>query len=502
MGSTFLKKIILLLEACVVLVLLSYIGISLYYQDGFSMNTWINGVYCTGKSVEQVNSELLLTESAPKIQIVGKNGHNLDIDLEEVEYVADYTTALNKYIQQQNPYLWVFNSTLEYSEVSALESKKLLPDIIINTDQLYEIWMQSDIVKEELETEKCIEIRVDDSGFYLYDGLQDRLDVELTFQLITDAIESQTTVIDLVELDCYVDEEYNSEDEQIQITLSRWNKIDCFQSSNIIYDMGTEQIILNASVLKNFVCLDDAGKIVFDEGNHFTVDETAIKNFIKELCEKYDTYGKKRAFQTTAGDVKYITGGIYGTQIDYDAELSYLKNTLEERADLISNSIPIIDFERENWEEEQEAQEAQELVHIPTYSVMPYVRGLDDIGDTYIEIDLSNQKMYYYQNGELLIATDVVTGNMLRRFGTPEGINYVYAKQKNRTLRGQGYAAFVKYWMPIKGNIGIHDASWRDEFGGEIYETSGSHGCINTPTDTMAELYDMVEIGTPVISYY
>ena len=60
---------------------------------------------------------------------------------------------------------------------------------------------------------------------------------------------------------------------------------------------------------------------------------------------------------------------------------------------------------------------------------------------------------------------------------------------------GPGYASPVKYWMPVKGGIGIHDASWRKEFGGEIYKKSGSHGCINTPTDVMSTLYDMVEGG-------
>ena len=98
--------------------------------------------------------------------------------------------------------------------------------------------------------------------------------------------------------------------------------------------------------------------------------------------------------------------------------------------------------------------------------------------------------------------TDVVTGNTSKKWGTPEGIYSVYAKQKNRILRGTGYASFVNYWMPVNGNIGIHDASWRSTFGGEIYKKSGSHGCINTPYQKMKEIYDTVEIGIPVIMFY
>ena len=56
--------------------------------------------------------------------------------------------------------------------------------------------------------------------------------------------------------------------------------------------------------------------------------------------------------------------------------------------------------------------------------------------------------------------------------------------------------------MPVNGNIGLHDATWRREFGGEIYLKSGSHGCINIPKDKAGELYDMVVIGTPVVMFY
>ena len=78
---------------------------------------------------------------------------------------------------------------------------------------------------------------------------------------------------------------------------------------------------------------------------------------------------------------------------------------------------------------------------------------------------------------------------------------FVQKKTKNAILKGPGYRSFVNYWMPVYGGIGIHDASWRDEFGGQIYMKSGSHGCINTPLERMADLFEMVEKGTPVVIY-
>ena len=110
--------------------------------------------------------------------------------------------------------------------------------------------------------------------------------------------------------------------------------------------------------------------------------------------------------------------------------------------------------------------------------------------------------MYYYNDGELKLSTPVVTGNTGKGNGTPQRVCYVYYKQRNRTLIGEDYRTPVSYWMAVYGNIGIHDATWRGKFGGSIYKTNGSHGCINTPMKAVSQLYEMVEEGTPVIMFY
>ena len=114
-------------------------------------------------------------------------------------------------------------------------------------------------------------------------------------------------------------------------------------------------------------------------------------------------------------------------------------------------------------------------------------------------MDIGQQKMFYYRDGELYLETDVVTG---KNNATREEVCYVYGKQKNRVLRGPGYASPVKYWMPVSGGIGIHDSSWRSKYGGDIYIKNGSHGCINTPLEIVEQMYEVMEVGTPCILYY
>lgn len=119
--------------------------------------------------------------------------------------------------------------------------------------------------------------------------------------------------------------------------------------------------------------------------------------------------------------------------------------------------------------------------------------------DAYIEVSIKKQKIRYYEYGEEKISSDIVTGI---NDGTPRGTYSVINKAKNITLTGPGYASFVNYWIDFKDHVyGIHDASWRNKFGGNIYKTNGSHGCVNMPLEKVKELYKMVSIGTPVYIY-
>lgn len=125
---------------------------------------------------------------------------------------------------------------------------------------------------------------------------------------------------------------------------------------------------------------------------------------------------------------------------------------------------------------------------------------------TYVYVSIDHQELTYFVDGEVVLATPVVTGNSWGH-NTPKGTFRINNKGRNITLKGREdngdeYESFVRYWMPFLGSsYGLHDADWRGRFGGTIYQGGGSHGCVNMPIPMAAELYDMIEIGTPVLIY-
>lgn len=467
-------RVILIICLSVVLFLVSgYYLLAFYYRNGFSVNTWINGVYCTGKSVNEVNSELLSSMKAPIVVLTDSEGKVYELNLADADYNEDYLTALNNYMKEQNSYRWIDNVTVH-------RNHSLTPEISYNEDLLKEKFYELDPIKEELKkkADYFIVWSQDSEGYKLHDNLSGRMDVEKAYLAVVDAIDAGEVNIDLSTLDCYYDIPLKDNQKETKIL---WEKIKYFQDCDLIYDMGTEKIEFTSQIMADFILKEGAlGIPVLDENGALMLDKKAVESFVAALAEDYDTYGKEREFLSTRGELVTLKKGTYGTTINQKAEVTFLMEQL---------LLP--DMHTGNKKE-----------HIPEYKREAYVRGVDDIGGTYIEVDMTLQKMYYYVDYELQIETDIVTGNTKRRMGTPEGIYYIYNKQTNRTLRGPGYATFVKFWMPANGNIGIHDAGWRDEFGGEIYKKDGSHGCVNTPEEKMETLYEMVEIGTPVIMFY
>ncbi len=437
-----------------------------YYEDVFTFGTWINGIYCTGMTSQQVSDMLAEQYTYPDIQVTVMDETVYELSYHEYGVCVDYSGAVNELLIQNTGWAWLKRGNI-------FERFELVPNYNYDLDTMKQKLLSNKWLNENLYDEaKTVSIvKTLEDGYILVDETQDLLVQTEAIEKIMDSIVNQLTEVDLRE-DCYIDIPYN---EKMLETMEKWKGIEAFQDFAFIYDFGDRKEVINKGVVCDWIMLNEQGYIVYDENNLPLLDEAMIEEYVAYLGSVYNTVGMERDFQTTRGDVVQVAGGSYGNELDLITELKYLKNAF-------------INKER--------------AVRTPEYITEAFVKGTDDIGKTYIEIDMGNQMMYYYKNGKLKLETPVVTGNMKRNWDTPATVCYVYYKQKNRVLRGANYATPVKYWMAVHGNIGIHDASWRKKFGGDIYLTDGSHGCINTPLEKVKELYDMVEIGTPVIMFY
>lgn len=466
----FVLKFFMIVTMVACLLTGGYFAMYRYYENAdFICGTWINGIYCAGKTIEEVEGELLADMQGVTLAVRDRNGKEQILDEEALGKAAvtcSYRAGLLKISSGQQATNWIADTfhSVHYEIRPEITVSKEASDKAVNGLKCVMQAARTGI--PEVAVQKSAE------GYRLKDDKAYVLDIEKVREAVYEALLNQTEQLSLEEAGCYDTLPYTQEDRE---TLALWDKIAAFQDCGIIYQFGEEQVPVDASVVCDWIAQDENREFLFDKEGGLMLKKDAIQEYIASLAAEYDTYGAVREFQTTRGDVVTIEGGTYGNKINQRAEVKYLTEAFQNKV-------------RE--------------VHEPVYERRAWAQGKDDIGDTYIEVDMGEQTMYYYEKGTCLMKTPIVTGNMMRRHDTPAAVCFVYDKQKNRVLRGPGYASRVKFWMPVKGGIGIHDASWRDEFGGDIYKTAGSHGCINTPREEMETLFERVEVGTPVVMFY
>ena len=124
---------------------------------------------------------------------------------------------------------------------------------------------------------------------------------------------------------------------------------------------------------------------------------------------------------------------------------------------------------------------------------------LELLPETYAEVDISEQKVYCYYQGELVLVADCVTG--IPTYGTTKGTNKGYTE-----INGKLYNSKLMGNAPSKIFIsfnsdgeGFHDARWRNQFGGDIYLTNGSHGCVNMRLEDVLVLDKYLDKGNKVL---
>ncbi len=242
---------------------------------------------------------------------------------------------------------------------------------------------------------------------------------------------------------------------------------------------GKRIAIIDQSLLAEWVTVDDTGKITGDI-------ETITKWTRGEFSSKIDTVGTKRVYTRPDGKEVTVEGGSYGWSVDGQALAGIIVEHIEQ-----SSTDPI---------------------EVPLQSRGKVLaKGTPDWGKRYIDVDLAEQYVRMYdENGESIWEEYCVSGDTTADQGTITGVYAIEYKQSPMTLIGLDYDGDgmpdyendVTYWMPFSGGYGLHDAPWRYTFGGNTFQYSGSHGCINLPYDSAAVLYGLVEKGDPVVVHW
>lgn len=462
-GGIRLKKktIVIASISAFAIMLLGYIGGGMYYQDHFLPNTTMGTLDLSGDTVAEANRKIAKNLHAKNIEIV-ENGNTLaTFTPAQLEASVDGESFLKEEKTKQGGWKWPIaffqDSELALSNEAVTYNQEALQSLVdsLSLESGERAVPQNAQVKSEGDT-FVIEKEVLGTAV-------DRAKLEQN--LVASMTDGKSEV--KIE-EAYQQPTLTSESPELKTALE---KLSDLADTVITYQIsGAEEVVPKEKIV-TWLKVDG-------EGNP-TVDQAAAKEYLDTLHDKYATYEKTRSFKSTNRGTVEVPPGEYGWSIATEAESEKLVNYLLAGED--------VDVQ-------------------PTVLGSGYHEDGTDIGGTYIEVDLQAQTMYYYKDGKKVFETPIVSGH--QQTPTPIGVFYAWDKVEDTKLVGYNprreadYATPVEYWVPLNWDgIGIHDANWQASFASNQWVANGSNGCINTPPGAMAELFSMLEVGTPVVLF-
>jgi len=448
----------------VIVVAMAYFGVCIYYQDHLLPNTVIDTVDCSNMKVADAKGAVKDYLDTYRLDVNGReSSETIQGSSIGMSYFDD--DSIDQILAAQNRFSWparLFGTGQD--EVCSMSY-----DVEAATAAIGEL---SCMDPRNMRAPSDIRPAFDGTEYHLVAAdYGTTLDTDRARSSALDAIARAKSSVDLDATGSYIDPAVTMATPELEQKVDYFNK---YLRFSITYTIGNQQQVLDGNVAQDW--------LVFDSGSEGSchLDKDKVEEYVTQMEDAYDTVGTERTFVSQDGSEVTVSGGTYGWKIDHDAEVDAILDA----------------FDNHTCETRE-----------PTWEQTAVSHDAVDWGDTYMEVSIADQHWWAVKDGQVVLESDCVTGLPTPKRVTPTGVYDILDKQSPYTMHGDqhedgsyAYVTKCKYWMRVTwSGVGFHDAPWQPYFGGSRYRSGGSHGCINTPSQAAAELYDIIEVGWPVI---
>lgn len=503
---------------------------NVFESDKFAENVTINGVDCSSLTKKQAEKKLV-KEWNSRIFRFEEDGKRIG-SIDDLDFTYDLQPELDQVMREHG-----FASALNHFFHADFDVSMNMPVKKVGKSFTKELKSADYLKEDNIRKTKDAFVDISSGDFKIVPEVQgNNIDYDALTDEITDLVASDIFTMDYHASDFYEKPKITADSDEIKEQQALYKE---YLSSKVTYVLGKEEVKIPAEALEKIydfdsmmdilkaekkikkedeqeakqaaadkdtddkspdkaddedVLSDDAAAKISasdseedleqsskseNSGANLPIDEEAVAEFVEEFAQKYNTVGDARAFTSLSGKKIKVTGGDYGYAVDQTAETEQLAKDLKS---------------------------GKEIKREPIWSMTGFVdySQEDDIGDTYVDISISEQHLWYFKNGKKIVDCPVVTGNRYLH-DTPTGTYGLSYKQRGAVLKGDNgdgtrYESPVSYWMPFYGNYGMHDAPWRSSFGGTIYQGGGSHGCVNMPIPAAKKLFEnLADKNVPIV---
>lgn len=453
------------------LLLIVYLAGALFFSSRFMPNTMLGDHDVSLKTVADVQKALDDALSDYSVSVAGQ-GFALKLSSKDAGVSLDGESIASAALANTNPWLWPLEITREHDETESLAASAdgtgLGAAVRTAVDKHNEsATPPTDATVAFDESANKFAVQKETTGT--------ALDADAVTKAVSSAIASLQPTVQLT-----------ANELQQPAVLSTDTKLQAAAESANQLIKADMQLMMGGDVAANVNAALLSTWINFDENLTPALDEEALAAWIEELEAACDTVGTERTYTRPDGKVITVAGGPYGWLTDGEALATLIKDGV--------------------------AAGSTGPVEIPCQTTGTAYNGpgAQDWGARYCDIDLSEQYVRFYdETGALIWEAPCISGTPNGAHNTPTGVFWMNQKAspsvlKGTNLDGSKYESAVRYWMPFVGNvIGLHDADWQAAFGGTLYQQGrGSHGCVNLPVGSAADLFSIIQPGDVVVCHW
>ena len=481
-GMSAGRKALIAVIAVLLLLAAAAYGFGVYYfSEHFLPGSYVNGFNCS--YMDQAEAEDLLKQKTAAYVLAIRTRGNGQESIAADEIGLAYTSDGNvkELMLEQDRFLWF----LAFGQQKSYE----VPSSVIYDETKFE---------QKFDSLKCLQDNVEPVDAYIQDDGNEFVivpEVEGTLvnrqelkETIIRALTTGDPTVDLEEDGCYVNPKVYGDDERLNLDCQQMNEL---TDVVITYDFSDRKEQADRDVIREWLSRDENGDLA--------LDKEKVAAYVAQLAKKYDTVGTERTFETYDNREVKVSGGDYGWVIDQAKETDALYDAVMKK---------------------------ETQVREPEYSQKAQSRAVNDIGYTYIEVNMTGQRLVVYKDGNPVADTSVYVPG-----GVTPGV-YLAGKKESPASPAILGGGSVNYWIPYGEKSGILDVpgltsenivlmgeSWdgsgmadfssgtgdgtvaSSAGGTSVFSSGGSEFCVQLPEDQAASVYQNADAGMPVVVY-
>lgn len=466
------KPLVVIVVALTLLVglLVVYVGGAIYFSGRFFFNTQVSGVDFSRQTASAARDYVENKADDFYISIIAFDHSVENIYADEIDLTFIASDVIENLLDEQNAFAWPLSLMrsqeidvpfeIEFDE-ALLDARILTLDVVTNGQTLP---ISATVV---IENHEAVIVAHQEGNV---------VDVKQLQTLLQTYVERLAPEFSTARDDLFMQPELTA---QSAVIIDAFEAASHYLATAITYSVG-EEIVLDRQTISDWVTINEDLEV--------SLDESQVQAWLNEFIATVNTHGTTRELTTPTGREVSVTGGYYGWIVSRDLEF----------AELLSN-----------------IRNGEVIYREPIYFQRAESHGPQDWGNTFLQVDLTEQHMWAFVNGEMVFEAPVITGLPQGDRATPQGVYFILQMETPSVLIGATdpdtgqpiYETRVQYWMRTTwAGHGFHDATWQEEagnaFGGTTYRTHGSHGCTNLTLADASILYNLIYLMMPVVVHY